>query len=466
MMSLNENWTELSDCVHKTMRKLEKQGVAHAEAFLTSTQTTDVTVRNSEIFTQNRVCDAGVGFRVVARGNKVGFACTNSSDRKTVDEAARNALSIAKVSSEIKNFALPEAAHIRKLKGMFNSQVAEARVEDVVDLAKRGVEAAEDFDKRVIVKSGRVSYMSGWRGIVNTLGVDCQEKETKAWVYLGASGKQNNEVTGSCTDIMLRRTADLNPETVGMNAAKRAISLFHPKPITSFQGTVVFGPMAVSYQLFDALVDALKGETVILGRSLWSNRIGETVATKNLTVEDNATLADGFSSRSFDDEGCPSQKTALVTKGRLESFLHNATTANSLKTNNTGNASRYPSGMSMARAIAGNGYRAKPEVFPSNLVIQSGRKSREQITSEIDKGVVVEYMAGFTQAGSGMISAQLSTAFYVERGEIKHPIKGGMVSGVAFDWLKQISETGNDPKQFPDSIVPSIRVENVKVIGS
>jgi len=205
---------------------------------------------------------------------------------------------------------------------------------------------------------------------------------------------------------------------------------------------------------------------VILGRSLWSNRIGETVATKNLTVEDNATLADGFSSRSFDDEGCPSQKTALVTKGRLESFLHNATTANSLKTNNTGNASRYPSGMSMARAIAGNGYRAKPEVFPSNLVIQSGRKSREQITSEIDKGVVVEYMAGFTQAGSGMISAQLSTAFYVERGEIKHPIKGGMVSGVAFDWLKQISETGNDPKQFPDSIVPSIRVENVKVIGS
>jgi len=465
-MRLNEVWTELSGCVHKTMRKLERQGMTLAEAFFTTTQTTDVGVRNSEIFTQNRACDAGVGFRVAVEGSKVGFACTNSMNEKTIDEAAEKALHIAKVSSRTGNFALPKPDSIRKLKGMFDPQVMEASVEDVVELAKRGVDAAKDFDKRVIVKTGRVSYMWGWRGLVNTLGVDCEEEETKTLIYLGASGKQNGEVTSSCADFMFRRTADLNPETVGANVAKMAISLFKPKPVASFQGTVVFGPEAVSYQLFDALVEALKGDTVILGRSVWSRKIGETVASNVLTIEDNALLDSGFSSRSFDDEGCSSRKTVLVRKGRLESFLHNATTANMLKTNDTGNASRYSGGMNMARAIVGNGYRAKPEIHPSNLVIQPGRKSKEQIVSEIDGGVFVESMAGFAQAGSGLISAQLSAAFYVEDGEVKHPIKGGMVSGVAFDWFKHVSEIGSESKQFTDSVVPLLKVENVKVIGS
>jgi len=465
-MSLNDTWTELSDYVHKTMRRLERRGVTLAEAFFATTQTTDVSVRNSEIFTQNRAYDAGVGFRVAVEGNKVGFACTNSMSEKAIDEAAEKALHIARVSSRPDNFTLPKADSIKKLKGMFDPQVMEASVEDVVGLAKRGIDAARDFDKRVIVKTGRVSYTWGWRGLVNTLGVDCDEKETKTLIYLGASGKQNGEVTSSCADFMFRRTADLNPEAVGANVARMAISLFKPKPVASFQGTVVFGPEAVSYQLFDALVDALKGDTVVLGRSVWSRRIGETVASNILTIEDDALLDNGFSSRSFDDEGCASKKTVLVRKGRLESFLHNATTANMLKTNDTGNASRYYRGMSMARAIVGNGYRAKPEIHPSNLVIQPGRKSKEQIVREIDRGVLVESMAGFAQAGSGVISAQLSTAFYVKKGEVERPIKGGMVSGVAFDWLRQVTEIGSDSKQFTDSVVPSLRVENVKVIGS
>jgi len=463
---LHENWTELSGYVHKAMKMLEKQSVSLAEAFFTSPQSTEVVVRNSEILTQNRAGDAGVGFRVSVKGNKVGFACTNSISERTVNEAAKNALHIAKVSSEIKSFALPEPNPIKKLKGLFDTRVEEASIEDIVELAKRGIDAAEGYDKRVIVKAGRVSYMSGWRGVVNTLGVDCEERETKTLIYLGASGKQNGEVTSSCADYMFKRTATLNPEAVGTNAAKTAISLFHSKPVVSFQGTVVFGPEAVSYQLFDALTDTLKGENVASGRSFWSKKTGKAVASENLTIEDNALLEDGFSSRSFDDEGYPSQKTVLVRRGKLESFLHSATTANLLKTDNTGNASRYSGGMNMARAIVGNGYRAKPEIHPSNLVIQHGRKSKEQIVREIDRGVLVDSMAGFAQLGSGMISAQLSTSFYIEKGEIKHPIKGGMVSGVAFDWFKQVSEVGNDSKQFVDSVVPSLKVENVKVIGS
>ena len=120
----------------------------------------------------------------------------------------------------------------------------------------------------------------------------------------------------------------------------------------------------------------------------------------------------------------------------------------------------------MVRAIIGDGYRTKPEIYPSNLIIQSGSKTKEELVSEIEKGVLVESMAGFAQPGSGLISAQLSRAFYIEDGEIKHPIKGGMVSGIAFDWFKRISGVGRDVKRFTNAIVPSVRIEEVKIVGA
>ena len=83
---LNEDWSFLSDAVHKTMKMLEKKDIAHVEAFYTSTCTTEVTIRNSEILTQNKVSDSGVGFRVVIADNKVGFACTNALSEKVISE--------------------------------------------------------------------------------------------------------------------------------------------------------------------------------------------------------------------------------------------------------------------------------------------------------------------------------------------------------------------------------------------
>ncbi|MGQ9565994.1 MAG: TldD/PmbA family protein [Candidatus Bathyarchaeales archaeon] len=465
-MSLDERWILLGDFVRKTVGKLERKGITHAEAFFTSTQTTEVAIRNSEILTQNRVDDNGVGFRVVIGKNKVGFACTNELSEKAVLEAGERALAIARVSSEVPNFALPEGGRISKVDGLFDVEVAEVKVEDAIGIAKRVIDAAEGYDKRVIAKDGRVMFMAGWRGVVNTLGIDCEEQETRTALYLSGGGEQNGEVTSSCSDYTFKRTLGLDPETLGENVAKKVISMFKPKSITSFQGTVVFGPEAVSYQLCDVLIDALKGENIVAGRSAWTKKIGEIVASENLTIKDNAMLEKGFSSRSFDDEGEPSQNVVVIKKGKLKNFLHNATTANALKTKNTGNASRFPGGMDMLRLIVGNGYKAKPEAYPSNLVIQPGNKLKEALLSEIDKGILVEYMGGFAQAGSGMISAQLSRAFYIQNGEIQHPIKGGMVSGVAFEWFKQISGISNDSKQFTNSLVPSLRVENVKIIGA
>ncbi|MBU7016281.1 MAG: TldD/PmbA family protein, partial [Theionarchaea archaeon] len=283
--------------------------------------------------------------------------------------------------------------------------------------------------------------------------------------YLAGVGEQGNEVTGSCADYVFSHTADIHPEKVGETVKEKVLCMFNPRPLKSFKGTIIFGPEACSYQIADAVIDALKGESVMAGHSFWAQKTGEKVASDLVTVTDDGLLENGYSSRGFDDEGYPSQRTPLLKKGVLTQYLQCASTAQALQVINTGNACRSPGGFDMIRNIIGSGYRTIPEVYPSNLVIEPGTKSKETLISEVDTGVLIESMAGFTQKGSGLISAQLSRAFFIHKGEIQYPIKNGMVSGVAFDWLKNVSGVGNDVKQFDATVIPSIRVEDVSIVG-
>ncbi len=460
------DWSFLGNAVHKVVRKLEKKNLTHVEAFYTYTKTTEVTIRNSEVLTQNRMDDSGVGFRIAVSGSKVGFACTNVMEEEAILEAGENALAIAKVSPEIPNFTLPQGRSPPKVKGLFDPAVAAIDIGEAVDAANRAIIAAEGFDKRVIAKDGRFLYESGWRGIINTQGVDFEERGTRVVAYLGGSGKQNGEVTGSCYYLILGRTADLEPERLGETVGKKVINMLNPRRLESFQGSVIFSSEAVSYQLFEVLTEALKGDAVFAGSSVWAGKLSQSVASKILTVVDDALIGGGFASRSFDGEGCASHKTPLITKGKLAGYLHDATSANVLETRNSGNASRFPGGFDMIRSIIGEGYRTRPEIYPSNLTIQPGNSTKDELITEIRKGILVESMAGFPQAGSGVISTQLSQAFFIKNGEIINPVKNGMVSGVAFDWFKKISQVSNDSKQFPNAIVPSLLVEDVKIIGT
>ncbi|MDH7564577.1 MAG: TldD/PmbA family protein [Candidatus Bathyarchaeota archaeon] len=467
MERFEEDWQFLGDTARKVVRQLERKGVSAAEAFFSASRTTEVTIRNSQVLTENAIEDMGVGFRVATSDNRVGFACTNiAGDEKVLAETGEKAFSIAKLSPSSLHFALPENEKSPHVDGLFDKEAADIAVTEFVDVAYRLIRSVENVDRRVKAKDGRVSCSHSKKGVVNSFGVDKEADETYVFAYVLGTGMQNGEVTPSCYDFELKRKFKLNPEDIGAKVGRMVVAQFNPKPIESFEGVMVFEPEAVSYQICDALIHALKGENVAAGNSCWVGKIGSAVASEKLTIVDDGVSENGFGSRSFDDEGYPSQKTVLVSNGKLESFLHHAATANKLKMKNTGNASRFNASFEVAKQIIGNGYKAKPEVYPSNLIIQAGKKDQSQLISKIKKGLLIGSMAGFVQAGSGLISAQLARAHYVENGQLKHPVKGGMVTGIAFDWLNRVSDLANDSKQFQNSVVPSICVENVKVIGS
>jgi PmbA protein len=453
---------DVHDAVSQVVKDLGKNNVV--EAYYTDTKDVQISIRNSEILTQNIVKDAGVGIRVSLE-NKTGFACTNTISLESIRETGEKAIKIARVSSEVSNFVLPSPGVVPEVKGLYDPKVADITIDDAVDTAYTALTAAEDIDPRVTVKRGIISFRFKRRGIINSCGIEHEEPGTRVIVYLGGVGEYNGSVTGTCSEVAFSCNAGIDVDSVGTTMGEKVLKQMNPKPIDSFEGTVLFAPEAVSYQLAEMISDAVNADAVLKKRSQWVNSLNCTVASDVLTMYDNGILPGGFASRQFDDEGTPSQKTVLIEKGVLQTFLHDAMSANALSMENTGNACRDVGGFDLVRNIIGTGYRTEPEIYPSNLMIQPGTYNKEDLISEVKKGVLVESMAGFPQKGSGIISAQLASAFFIRNGEIQYPIKGGMVSGTGYDWVKAIDAVGNDIKQFQNSVVPTIRVENVKVVG-
>lgn len=453
----------IHDAVSRAVRKLHKNDIA-IEAFYTDGTDLRINIRNSEILTQNIIKDAGVGIRAAVK-NKTGFACTNTISEESIIKTGEKAIKIAKVSSEDSDFVLPHPGTLPDVKGLYDKKVADITINEAVETALIGLKAAENVDPRVKVKRGLVSFNFSQRGVVTSQGIDCQEPETQVVVYMGGVGDFNGSVTGMCSEVLFSRNADIDADTVGVAMGKKVLSQMNPQPVESFEGTVLFGPEAVSYQLIEMISDAVSADSVLKERSQWTDSIGDCVASDQVTIYDTGVLPGGVSSRRFDDEGFPSQKTTIIKNGVLHTFLHDATSAHVLSMKNTGNASRYAGGFDVVKNIVGTGYRTEPEIYPSNMVIEPGKSSKEHLISEVKKGVLVESMAGFPQKGSGIISAQLDRAFFIRNGEIQYPIKGGMVSGTGYDWVKAIDAVGNDAKQFQNSVVPTIKVKKVKIVG-
>src|SRR6185436_11896321 len=76
------------------------------------------------------------------------------------------------------------------------------------------------------------------------------------------------------------------------------------------------------------------------GLSVYSGRIGEKVASELITVVDDGRDPGQRGTSAMDDEGSPTQRTVLIEKGVLKTYLSDRKHAEKLKIERSGNARR------------------------------------------------------------------------------------------------------------------------------
>ena len=159
----------------------------------------------------------------------------------------------------------------------------------------------------------------------------------------------------------------------GVKAAEKASDLAKrsqsPEPGKKGRYDIVFTPLCFGTLLCGSLY-SISAFFVDAGISFLLGKIGERVASKEFSLENDGILKEGIFSAKFDKEGVPTKKTPIIKDGVLKSYLHNTSTATKFETETTANA-----GLDVP--------------LPQNLVITKGDKTVDALIADIDHGLMV-----------------------------------------------------------------------------
>ncbi len=453
-MAALERKTMISIAEHVVEAALKK-GAQEAEAYTYEGQATNIGIELGQISKTNRIIDRGLGLRIVSN-KAIGFAYTNIlDDQKAVEGVIAGALSAAMASKPDPDWkGLPQMKPYVKTAKTFDKKIVALTPEELVSVAAVMLDAAVQVDKRVFAIEGGVGagYVSS--AIANSNGVSGFDRGTVVECSLATLAKEADTVTPMCFEFNAARNYNFDAAWVGREAAKLSVSALKTKSVETKSGKVILTQFALQELFAYTLINAIRGDSVQRGQSPFKGKIGEKVASENLTIYDDGLFVGGLRTSIFDAEGVPHQKTPVIEKGVLRNFLYDNYSAKKDDVESTGNASRA-------------GYLSTPGIDPTNFHITQGNKTSEEMLSEINDGLIVYYLQGAHSSNpvSGEFSVVATPAWKIKDGKITHCSRGVMLAGNIFELLKNISVVGGNERQMGQLISPWLQVENVRVIG-
>jgi len=410
----------------ETILAQAKKVAEAAEVFLVSAEETPVQFEANRLKHIQGKQSTSVALRIIKDG-RLGYA--TGTDVADSQGLVSNAVETARFGTKAK-FELPPTTPYPQV-DIFDPDVESFPVEKMAQLGEELIalitghtpeiicEAAVEKEtialKIINSRGGQASYKKSVFGI----GVVGNLVRGTDMLFVGEGQSSCHPLTevGEIADVVLRQ----------LDLAKNQATA------PTKQMPVIFTPEGVASALISPLMAAFNGKTVLEGASPIGQKLGKQVFDTKLSLWDDPTIAYRPHSRPCDDEGTPSQRTPLIEKGVVSSFLYDLQTAALAKTKSTGSASR------------GGGL---PLPSPSTLVIAPGKVSFDEMLGDIKEGLVIEHLMGAEQGNilGGDFSGNVLLGYKVESGKIVGRVKDTMVSGNVYQLLKEISAIGSQAK--------------------
>ena len=434
------------------LREAERLGATQTEVYLQFVNKLEIKIERGAVRAASKSQDAGCGIRSVI-GKRTGYSFITTTSRDGVFQTVHDSISAARSSVPDKQFvALPSySGSYPTIKDLYDERVADLTAGEAAELMMRGVSACREVsgsEKNLI--RGLISATSFTTVMVNSLGLNCYDQRTEMMLDLGATIGEGDQQCSSWEEMTSCRLQHIEPEVIGRTAAESALSLRGARTIQGGDMQLVLAPKAIQQLLGGGLVPAVNAREVQDGKSYLVDSLGSTIAPSFVDIVDDALVEGGVGSRSFDGEGSPSKRTAIVDSGVLTSYLHDSYSSSRAQVENTSNASR-------------SSYQHLPVISQSNLIVNPGHGSRDDLVQEIDEGVLCRLTLDEPNMVTGELSAMVMEGFYIRRGEIQHALKNTLFGTTMQSLLKNISTVGSDVERRGSVITPSVVVDSVKI---
>lgn len=189
--------------------------------------------------------------------------------------------------------------------------------------------------------------------------------------------------------------------------------------------------------LHEAVGHGLEGDFNRKKTSAFAGLMGEQVAARGVTVLDDGTIPDRRGSLSFDDEGTPTNRTALIEDGILTGYMQDRQNARLMGVAPTGNGRRQS-------------YAHIPMPRMTNTIMENGDADPADVVAAVKDGIyAVGFGGGQVDITNGKFVFSCTEAYRVKDGKVLNPIKGATLIGDGPTALRQIRAIGNDTAMDP-----------------
>jgi PmbA protein len=445
----------LESIAARLVERARARGVDVAEASASSGWELTAKVRLGEAELVQEAGHRSVALRVM-RDQRVAVTSTSDWTESGLERCVGDAVSLVELS-ERDEFAGPADPSLLS-KGpypdldLYDESLEQLGAEAALEHAERAERVALDRDPRLTLSEGATwSRITGWSAIVLSSGFSAVRRGSFASLSVvpvaedeGGKKRRGHYWTGS------RHLSGLESiETVGTRAAERTLRQLGARKVPTGHAPIIFDTDAAR-SLLSSFIGCALGGAVWRRSSYLAEREGTPVASPLVTIVDDPLIPRGPGSRAFDGEGLLARRNVVVEQGVLQTFLLDSYCGRKLNKPSTGSAGRSGGGVGPTT---------------SNLILQPGTITPEELIASTPRGLFVTEMMGF---GFNAVTGDFSrgaAGFWIEDGKLAFPVSEITISSNLDQMLKNIDAIANDLSLKTSTACPTLRVSQMTIAG-
>jgi PmbA protein len=434
----------------------KRHGATAAEVLCVSAESLAAGVRLGEVEKLKSSRERRLGIRVFV-GQSSANASTAELEREGLEDFVAHTVGLARLTAADPNAGLPDPSlHPSSFPNLDLADDDQGIVDadTALAIAHRAEKAALSADPRIKNSEG-AEFDSGRYHIMfaNSNGFAGQYEGTSfnlgvAPIAQSDDGAMQNGYWYTAN----RHFAKLDEaEEVGAIAAKRALRRLGSRKIKTMRVPVVFDPdMAAG--LLRSLAGAASGPSLYKGASFLLGKLNEQIASSIVTIHDEGTMVGAMGSKPFDGDGLATNRKSLVERGVLKTYLLDSYSARKLKMQATGNATRS----------VGD----SPSVSSTNLYLEPGTHTPQEIIKTIKQGLYITELIGFGVNGVTGDYSRGAGGMWIENGELTYPVQEITIAGNLKEMFKSIEMIGNDLHWRSSVVSPTLKISEMTIAGA
>lgn len=408
--------------IQSVIERAQAAGATAADAAMSDSQATTVSVRNGEVETVEFQHDRDLHLSVYI-GQRSGNANTSDLSEAGIQRAIDAAIAIAKATGEdVCNGLAPAERMATEFPDLDLNHPWDISVPEAIERAKACEAAALAVDARIKQSEGAtLETRSGHQVYANSHGFVGERRGSNHYLSCSviaqdAAGMQRDYEYSSarCADDLLA------PEWIGEQASRKALARLGSRRPPTGRYPVLFRS-DVARGLWGHLLSAISGGALYRKASFLLDKLGQPVCSPVVNLRQQPFIPRGSASSAFDHEGVATVERDIVAAGVLQSYALSSYSARKLGMETTGNAGG---------------------IF--NLVAQPTAGDLQALQNAMGTGLLVTELMG---QGVSTVTGDYSrgaAGFWIENGEIAYPVQEITIAGNLADMLASIEAIGSD----------------------